>query len=254
MATSEFWQRISSSVSSSPDWAGGAVASSTRSSRGTPKLWMILDVLTVLGAAILATLYKFQTGPMDGAKGFWQGTLIHGRSMSILLALLCGYTIALLLISRRLHLYTPTRLASYLHEQRMSVQACFTSGLLLTGTLYLVHAEDIPRSVVLITVGLVTISLSIRRLAYRMLIYRRFDRGVGTRNVLIVGTGPEAHALRHHLEETMALISLPRMRSVERRRLWMSIKPASSVPDRVCGNSDTSLLCLIAIARWSRTA
>ena len=200
MATSEFWQRISSSVSSSPDWAGGAVASSTRSSRGTPKLWMILDVLTVLGAAILATLYKFQTGPMDGAKGFWQGTLIHGRSMSILLALLCGYTIALLLISRRLHLYTPTRLASYLHEQRMSVQACFTSGLLLTGTLYLVHAEDIPRSVVLITVGLVTISLSIRRLAYRMLIYRRFDRGVGTRNVLIVGTGPEAHALRHHLE------------------------------------------------------
>jgi len=200
MATSEFWQRISSSVSSSPDWAGGAVASSTRSSRGTPKLWMILDVLTVLGDAILATLYKFQTGPMDGAKGFWQGTLIHGRSMSILLALLCGYTIALLLISRRLHLYTPTRLASYLHEQRMSVQACFTSGLLLTGTLYLVHAEDIPRSVVLITVGLVTISLSIRRLAYRMLIYRRFDRGVGTRNVLIVGTGPEAHALRHHLE------------------------------------------------------
>jgi exopolysaccharide biosynthesis polyprenyl glycosylphosphotransferase len=30
--------------------------------------------------------------------------------------------------------------------------------------------------------------------------YRRFERGVGTRNVLIVGTGPEAHALRHHLE------------------------------------------------------
>jgi exopolysaccharide biosynthesis polyprenyl glycosylphosphotransferase len=30
--------------------------------------------------------------------------------------------------------------------------------------------------------------------------YRRFDRGQDTRNVLIVGTGPEAHALRHHLE------------------------------------------------------
>jgi exopolysaccharide biosynthesis polyprenyl glycosylphosphotransferase len=30
--------------------------------------------------------------------------------------------------------------------------------------------------------------------------YRRFERGLDTRNVLIVGTGPEAHALRHHLE------------------------------------------------------
>jgi exopolysaccharide biosynthesis polyprenyl glycosylphosphotransferase len=37
-------------------------------------------------------------------------------------------------------------------------------------------------------------------MAYRMLIYRRFDRGEGTRNALIIGTGPEAHALRHHLE------------------------------------------------------
>ena len=71
---------------------------------------------------------------------------------------------------------------------------------MLTCTLYLVDAQDIPRSIVLVTVGLVTISLSLRRLVYRFLIYRRLDRGLGTRNVLIVGTGPEAHALRHHLE------------------------------------------------------
>jgi FlaA1/EpsC-like NDP-sugar epimerase len=50
------------------------------------------------------------------------------------------------------------------------VQACLTSGLLLTGTLYLVHAEDIPRSIVLVTVGLVTIALSLRRLVYRILL------------------------------------------------------------------------------------
>jgi exopolysaccharide biosynthesis polyprenyl glycosylphosphotransferase len=120
--------------------------------------------------------------------------------MGILLALLSGFTFALILISRRMHLYTPTRVASFLDEQRLSVQACFTAGLLLTGTLYLVHAQDIPRSIVLIAVGLVTVSLSLRRLIYRMMIYRRFERGVGTRNVLILGTGPEAHALRHHLE------------------------------------------------------
>ena len=48
--------------------------------------------------------------------------------------------------------------------------------------------------------GLVTVGLGLRRLLYRLMLYRNFERGVGTRNVLIVGTGPEAHALRHHLE------------------------------------------------------
>jgi lipopolysaccharide/colanic/teichoic acid biosynthesis glycosyltransferase len=161
---------------------------------------MVLDGITVLGSAVIATLYEFHLGPLRGAKDFWHGTLIHGRSMGILLALLCGFTVSLIMTSRRLHLYTPTRLTSFLGEQKLSVQACFTSGLLLTGTLYLVKAGDISRTVVLVTLGLVTISLSLRRLVYRILIYRRFERGVGTRNVLIVGTGPEAHALRHHLE------------------------------------------------------
>jgi hypothetical protein len=200
MATSEFWQRVSASVSSAPEWADGSQSATSRNSRGTVKLWMVLDALTILGSAVLATLYEFRTGPVVGARGFWHGTLFHGRSIGILLALLCGFTFALIFTSRRLHLYAPARLASFLHEQRLSVQACFTSGLLLTGTLYMVHAEDIPRGIVLITLGLVTISLSLRRMLYRILLYRRFERGIGTRNVLVVGTGPEAHALRHHLE------------------------------------------------------
>lgn len=161
---------------------------------------MFLDALTIVAAAAVATLREFRTGPVAGARGFWHGTLIQGRSMGLLLALLCGFTVALIVTSRRFGLYSPSRLASFLHEQRLSVQACFTSGLFLTGTLYMVHAQDIPRGIVLTTVGLVTCALSLRRVVYRVLLYRRFERGMGTRNVLIVGTGPEAHALRHHLE------------------------------------------------------
>jgi exopolysaccharide biosynthesis polyprenyl glycosylphosphotransferase len=161
---------------------------------------MVLDAVTVCGAAMVATIYELHTSPVNGARGFLHGTLIHGRSMGILLALLCGFTFALIMTSRRLRLYTPTRLPSFLHEQRLSAQACITSGLLLTGTLYLVHANDIPRGIVLGTVGLVAVALGIRRLVNRILLYRRFDHGLGTRNVLIVGTGPEAHALRHHVE------------------------------------------------------
>lgn len=161
---------------------------------------MILDSLTVLGAACAATLYEEGLSPVAGVRSFWHGTLIHGRSMGLLLALLCGFTVALILTSRRLHLYSPNRLGGFLHEQRLTLQACFTSGLLLTGTLYLVHASDIPRIIVVTTLVLVTIALSLRRLVYRALLYRRFERGMDTRNILIVGTGPEAHALRHHVE------------------------------------------------------
>ncbi len=200
MATSEFWQKISTSESSFQDWTEGSVGGAVRGPRGKTYVWMALDAMTILAAAVCATLEREHRGPLASARGFWHGTLIHGRSMGILLALLCGYAMALMITSRRLNLYSPKRLNSILHEQRLSVQACVTSGLLLTGTLYLVHAEDIPRSIVLLTVGLVTVALSLRRLVYRLLLYRGFERGVGTRNVLIVGTGPEAQALRHHLD------------------------------------------------------
>ena len=199
MATSEFQHRVSFAVSSSPKLNGEAPASSKRREGSTVRLWMVLDGVTVFGAAVLATLYELHTGPVAGAIGFWHGTLFSGRSMGILLAILCGFAISLMITSQRLRLYVPTRLTSFLHEQRLSVQACLTSGLLLTGTLYLVHATDIPRSIVLITLELVTITLSLRRLAYRILINQRFERGVGTRNVLIVGTGPEAQAFCHYL-------------------------------------------------------
>jgi exopolysaccharide biosynthesis polyprenyl glycosylphosphotransferase len=187
-------------MASSHEWEGSLAGETPRATRGAAKLWMVLDFVSILGAATLATMYEMHKGPVEGAVDLWHGTLIHGRSMWILLALLCGFTMALIITSKRLNLYSPTKITSVLLEQRLSVQACFTSGLLLTGTLYVVHASDIPRGIVVITVGLVAFLLGLRRLVYRLLLYNRYDRGVGTRNVLIVGTGPEAHALRHHLE------------------------------------------------------
>lgn len=200
MATSDFWQRVSSTVASPSDWVTDSARISPRSSQGKVKLWMFLDFMTVLVSAIIATINERHTSPVVGARAFYNGTLFYGRPMWTLLALLCGFSIVLVVTSRRLHLYAPTRLSSFLHEQRLTVQVCFTSGLLLTGTLYLVRAEDIPRRIVMLTLFLVTVLLSLRRLVYRTLMYRRFERGQDTRNVLIIGTGSEAHALRHHLE------------------------------------------------------
>ncbi len=161
---------------------------------------MVLDAITVLASAMVATLWEIHANPVDGVSELLDGTLIRGRSVGVLLALLCGFILSLIITSRRLNLYHPTRLNGFLNEQRLTVQACFTSGLLLTGTIYLIHGSDIPRGLVVLTLTLVVFALSLRRLVYRMMLYRRFERGMGTRNVLIVGTGPEAHALRHHVE------------------------------------------------------
>ena len=187
-------------MSFSQEWAGRSTGGTARGARGKARLWMALDALTILVSAMIATLDEKHISLVGGAHAFWHGTLIHGRSMGMLLALVCVFTFSLIITSRRLNLYSSNRPYNILREQRLSVQACLTSGLLLTGTLYLVHAQDISRLIVLLTVGLVTIAISLRRLVYRITLYRGFERGVGTRNVLIVGTGKEAHALRYHLE------------------------------------------------------
>jgi exopolysaccharide biosynthesis polyprenyl glycosylphosphotransferase len=200
MATSEFWQRVSASVTSPSDWVMDAESATARNSQGKVKFWMFVDFVTVLVSASVATAYERQITPVTGARNLYHGTLFYGRPMWILLALLCGFAASLVVSSRRLQLYTPNRIGSFLHEQRLTVEVCFTSGLLLTGTLYLVRAEDIPRRIVMLTLVMVTAALCTRRFVYRTMMYRRFERGQDTKNVLIVGTGPEAHALRHHLE------------------------------------------------------
>ena len=195
-----FWQGLDASAPSLGHSAERSPARPVRKPGSEANFWMILDGLTVLGSAIIATLYATHSNPVDGARRFLHGTLIYGRSMWILLAFLCGFCISLILTSRRLQLYTPKRLNNIFREQKLSIEACFVAGLLLTNALYLVKAEDIPRRIVLITLGLVTVSLSVRRLIYRLTLYRKFERGQDTRNVLIVGTGLEAQALHQHLQ------------------------------------------------------
>jgi hypothetical protein len=206
MATSEFWQRVSAAPPpDTQEWNDSGTASQQRTARGSAGMWMILDVFSILGAALVAAIVELHTDPIEGVRSFWHGTMFRNQSMGILTCLLLGFTITLIVISRSYHLYSPTRLTSHLHEQRLSVQACLISGLLLTGTLYLIKGEAIPRSVVLFTVALLTVALSARRFVFRALLYQRFERGMNTRNVIIVGTGAEAHALRHHLQSIRQL-------------------------------------------------
>ena len=111
------------------------------------------------------------------------------------------FILALILVSRRMHLYAPIQLRNTLHDQRLTIQACFTAGLLLCGGLYVIgRGKEVSRGVVLLTIVFTAILLSARRLVWRAIVYRRYDRGIETRNILVVGTGRVGQALRHHIE------------------------------------------------------
>jgi exopolysaccharide biosynthesis polyprenyl glycosylphosphotransferase len=191
------YMRLAAAVSSSNTAGTESLrASKIRTSR---KAWVAWDVFSVVLSAGLATIYRLHTSLGQGLRELIHGTLIPGRSMGTLLAYLAGFTLALILISRRMNLYYPGLRNSFLHEQRLSLQACLSAGLLLAGALYLVHADDIPRLIVVATVVLTAVALGVRRMVYRAALYQRLSRGAGIRNVLIVGVGPRADAVRQHL-------------------------------------------------------
>ncbi len=200
MATSDLWQRFADTVSSVQEQVSQPAEAQSRGAGNSAAFWMAMDLISIIISAFIATVFNLRTTPITSARHFVHGTLFPGRSMWILLSLLLLFSISLILISRRRNLYQPRRIPNYLHEQRLSVQASLTAGLLLTGTLYIIKAPDISRGIVLMTITLVTLLLSLRRLLYRFVLYQKFDQGIGTRNVLIVGTGVEAHVLRHHIE------------------------------------------------------
>ncbi len=113
---------------------------------------------------------------------------------------LLSFALYLVFFSRMYGLYGNVLDKSGLHEQRMTIQAVLTSGLLLCGTLYMTHGFAVSRVAVGLTVVLTMLMLMARRAVWRKVLQRRYLEGLETRNVLIVGEGRVAHALRSHLE------------------------------------------------------
>jgi exopolysaccharide biosynthesis polyprenyl glycosylphosphotransferase len=164
----------------------------------TSLVWATLDLMTVVVAAVMAIRLH-----MPDPAGHQVASLIPGILTSTpknWILYLLWYAGTLVFITRSYGLYGPIQNRSGLHEQRMTLQATLTSGLLLCGALYLTHEIAIPRLVVLLMVVITSILLSIRRAIWRNMEYSRYREGLETRNVLIVGAGRVAHALRNHLE------------------------------------------------------
>jgi len=164
----------------------------------TSTVWASLDLLTVVIAAVAALRYRVPT-PADVPTLNVLPHLIKS-SPNLLFFYIGWYGICLIFFTRSYGLYGTIQHHSGLHEQRMTIQASLTSGLLLCGTLYLSSGEAISRIVVGLMVVFTTVLLCLRRALWRRMVYRRFRAGIETRNVLIVGAGRVGHALRNHID------------------------------------------------------
>ena len=167
--------------------------------RAIGALWIVGDVVVVLAALMIAVRGWLGEG-LFGADSPYRTNIMFQTHPKVLLVCLAWFISSLVLVSKRYHLYGPLQMRNTLHEQRLTIQACLTAGLLLSGALYIVRGEVISRGVVIITVIATTVLLCVRRLLWRMMMYRRFDRGLEVRNILIVGTGRVGQAMRHHLD------------------------------------------------------
>jgi exopolysaccharide biosynthesis polyprenyl glycosylphosphotransferase len=194
MASSDLW----TATRATAERIGLRAPQPVLGSREQIKLWMVWDALIVVVAASLAWSIRFHINLQTGARHLLNRNFAPGEPL--LLTILAGFIVVLLVTCRHFHLYSRRLVGSLLSEQFATLQACVISGLLLTGSLYVFHASQVPRRIVFLTLAMVTVGLSLRRVIYRLVLYRGYERGVGTRNLLIMGTGPEAQDLRRCLE------------------------------------------------------
>ena len=173
----------------------------SRGAYGKPSIssvvWALLDVATAVLAGLIALQLRLESTADYQTGILWN--LRHASHMPSLLMLVV-FGIYLVLVSRIFGLYRAGETFSGLHEQRMTIEAVLTAGLLLCGTLYLTRAYAVSRLAVLMTVFLTLPMLMVRRALWRKLRERRYLSGLEVRNVLIVGDGRVGHALRNHLE------------------------------------------------------
>lgn len=161
-------------------------------------LMMLNDVLVTLGAFLFSVFAHY-----------WllrQLPHVPGIAFSLApkptdLRYLLGFQLVLLFVLRRYGLYNGVPARSGFHEIRLIVQACLTAGVLLCGWLYLVHNLEVSRILVIILVATTAVALSIRRSLWRRVRFRRYAKGIETRNVVILGTNELSLAIGRQIED-----------------------------------------------------
>lgn len=166
-----------------------------------PSVTGLLSASLDLASALVAGGIAMKLRDSIPVHGHDWDSLPHGAasSGSIFMTYILWFGLCLVFFLRTYGLYRPIQQMSGLHELRMTAHASIVAGLTLCGTLYLSSGAFISRIEITLTLLIAFVLITVRRMVRRHMMYKRFREGIETRNVLIVGAGRVAHALRNHL-------------------------------------------------------
>jgi exopolysaccharide biosynthesis polyprenyl glycosylphosphotransferase len=163
----------------------------------TISIWAGLDFVSAVVAGFIAIRIRLESAAEPASRT----VLGHLEAAAPLTSMmyLAIFGLYLVIFARIYGLYRSQDVRSGLNEQRLTVQTTLTAGLMLCGTLYVMKEYSVSRIVVALTIVMTLALLMARRAFERKMMQRRFLQGRETRNVMIVGHGRVAHALRNHL-------------------------------------------------------
>jgi exopolysaccharide biosynthesis polyprenyl glycosylphosphotransferase len=205
------------------------LSSAKRRSASQPFVNSVLMMAADAGA-VLAALYlalHLHPGHAGTHWGSLHDVIAVGPAMLVQLAYLLWFITTLLVLGWHDGLYGRLQSDSILHEQRMTVQACLNAGLLLCGAMYMTHDTLTPRAVVISLVCFTAPLLCLLRGFWRYSSHRDFQKGLGTKNVLVLGTSHVGDAVRRQIFK-------------HRRRLGRNFKGFVELPGENTAHSGSS--------------
>jgi exopolysaccharide biosynthesis polyprenyl glycosylphosphotransferase len=160
-------------------------------------IWAGLDFVSAFVAGLIAFRIRLTADGVPVTPGHFGEIWTSIPMISVCYLVLFG--VYLVAFGRLYGLYKTAPGRNSLNEQRMTIQAVLTAGLVLCGTLYVMRAYAVSRIVVALTLVLTMFAVMLRRAIWARIQRRRFVQGREVRNVLIVGDGRVGNALRNHL-------------------------------------------------------
>ena len=197
MATSEYIRKNGSKAK--PPVQFNSQRNPGRLRVGTPGLaskliLMLGDVFVISLAFVIALVVKIRF-----LADFGDLKQVGLTQLPLYLVFFSWFLLAILLVSHRYGLYNPVPITSGMRELRLTVQAVLNAGLLLCGGLYMAHGDIASRSFVILLICTTAIVSSIWRSTMRLARYRHYEKGLDTRNMVVLGTNYLSHALGQHI-------------------------------------------------------
>jgi exopolysaccharide biosynthesis polyprenyl glycosylphosphotransferase len=197
MATSEYIRKNDPSEKQPVRLGYQAIKTGRRVNEGlfaSKLLRMLGDIVIVTLAFAMALEIKLHFFGDGVAMAF-----IYSTAAPIYLGFFAWFLCCLLLVSEHYDLYNPILAPGGARELRLTAQASLNAGLLLCGGLYMTHWEEASRTVVILLICTTTIALCVWRASIRLAYYQHYEKGVDTRNIVILGTNHLSQALGEHI-------------------------------------------------------